>query len=160
MLASFPFLQKLWDRGIDITASVITSLIVAAIALLGWEFKLWLDLRADEAKLRQQHRIEEERAARKSRQDERDRHFRLKSERCSHANAVAAATKAYELQSAWGGYKTWMTTNELLSIPGNPELLRQASQHEVILERTVHTPTAAKALCDIINKTSQPTFQE
>jgi hypothetical protein len=48
MFDSLPFLHKLWDKGIDISASVITSLIVTAIALAGWKIKLRFDLKSDE----------------------------------------------------------------------------------------------------------------
>jgi hypothetical protein len=50
-------LFKIWNKGIDIAANVITSLIVALIGLAFWKAKLWLDLRADETKQRQHHRI-------------------------------------------------------------------------------------------------------
>ena len=42
MLEDLPFLLKLWNKGIDISASVVTSLVVTGIALLGWKFKLHL----------------------------------------------------------------------------------------------------------------------
>jgi hypothetical protein len=64
MSAEPGFFDKLWNKGIDIWAGIITSTvsaaIIAVIATAAWRFKLWLDLKNDEAKQRQHHRINQE----------------------------------------------------------------------------------------------------
>lgn len=86
-----PFLQKLWDKGIDISASVITSVIITLIALAAWRVKLRLDLKAEEAKQRQQHRISEELAAPVQAREAAERRRALRTQCESLANAVAEA---------------------------------------------------------------------
>ena len=66
------YLHKLWAKGVDIGAGAITSVLVGLIGLLLWRGKLWLDLKAEERKQRQQHRIAEEFEIEKRRQEAKD----------------------------------------------------------------------------------------
>jgi hypothetical protein len=60
MFADLTLLQKLWNKGTDITAGVITSTIsagiVAVIATIFWNWEKRRDLRFEADKQRQQHR--------------------------------------------------------------------------------------------------------
>lgn len=78
------FLQQLWNKGIDITASVLAATlsagIVAGIGTLAWRWNKRRDLKHEEEKQRQQHRVAEEleRASRdREIQETRDRAQRV-----------------------------------------------------------------------------------
>ena len=70
MLAELNPLQKLYNKGVDITAGVITSTIsagiIAIIATLAWRWKRKRDLRHEEDKQRQHDRISIELEAQRS----------------------------------------------------------------------------------------------
>jgi hypothetical protein len=107
---------KLWDKGVDIAAGVITSVLasifIAVIGLFLWEVKLGLDLRADARKQRQQHDIAEEFDREKRRQDTRDRQTRLRQERDEFVKAVP--TLGREGQAIlWESYINWIRANNL-----------------------------------------------
>ena len=87
---------------------------VGFIGLLFWKAKLRLDLRADEKKQRQQHRITEEFEKEKRRQDARDRHERLKRERDKFDEAVAALSNPGQ-ETLWNEYRRWLKTNGLFA---------------------------------------------
>ena len=59
MAAELSYLDKLWNRGVDVGVGVETSVIVGLIGLLLYRGKLWLD----EQRQRQEIRIAAEAAA-------------------------------------------------------------------------------------------------
>ena len=106
MLADLPpYLQKLWDKGIDISAGILIATLSAGIAtgiaLLGWKVKLHFDLKAEEER-RHLRRVE--------------RRARLEQEREGLANAAVAAANIEVLRSVLLHYETWLQKYELLPV--------------------------------------------
>jgi hypothetical protein len=119
MLAESSYLQKLWNRGVDIGVGVITSVLIAGVGLLFWRFKLRLDLRADERRQRQQHRIAEEIEAAKRREAKRELRDRLRVEMDLLAAQAEAAADAFQLARCWETYLQWLLENQLNLLRGN-----------------------------------------
>jgi hypothetical protein len=133
MLAELlPFLQKLWDKGIDIGAAVIASTIsagiVAGIATAAWRWNKRRDLRHEDAKQRQQHRIAEELAEQTRRTEDRARHQRLSAQRATFADAMAKPIRQVEAAELWDQYLTWCRTDQLDLLPRNLSVLNGYSQ--------------------------------
>jgi hypothetical protein len=127
MLGDPSFIGKLWNKGVDIAASIVAStisaLIIALIATLTWKFKRGRDLRLEADKQRQQSRIAQELEREKRRADHRDFVRRLAAERDSFASAISAATDLGRLQEEWVRYLRWLTENRLNNIPHNQKIL-------------------------------------
>jgi len=134
MLTHLPLIQKFWDRGVDIGVGVITSVVVGIIGLCFWRVKLWLDLRADERKQRQQHRIAAELDEPGRKAQQRERHRRLtqqlkefaiqaeiigkrKKDRPDPPNAPSLTNEA--LAQLWETYLEWLKSNDLDHLEGN-----------------------------------------
>jgi hypothetical protein len=117
------YFQKLWDKGIDISASVVTAMIVGAIGLLLWKGKLWLDLRAEEAKQRQKFRLDDERAGalRESAAMERDHAMRCEFEEIV-SDAELAPNMATQ-RKVWERYLGFMGQYDLDRLPANAATL-------------------------------------
>ncbi len=119
MLVSLPaYLQKLWDKGIDISEGILVATVSAgiatAIALLGWKIKLHFDLKAED----------ERRRLRRA-----ERRARLEQEREALAGTLAAAILRGDLSainSTVLNYETWLQKYELL--PVNAHLLNSVKE--------------------------------
>lgn len=155
-----PFLQKVWDKGVDIAAGVITSVlataVIALIGLLGWQAKLWLDLRADEKKQRQQHRIAQELESEKRRQEVRDQYERLHRERDSFASAVATQGRQGQAE-LWDRYLQWLQSNNLQHLPGNVHTYEMSGWSAVLRITTdVNVSVNASNMEKLIRNTELP----
>ena len=156
MLEHFHFLLKLWDKGIDITSSVITSVIVTGIALLGWKVKLHFDLKSEEAKQRQQHRIAKE----LSQPETAEARKRLRSELGSYIallNQDANVGNSDGMQDTWNGFVRWLAKNNLEHLPDNQQMMAAISETGKNLKNTSfpsqNLPLRAKVLIDAISNT-------
>jgi hypothetical protein len=110
-----PYLQKIYDRGVDIGVGVITGLALALIGILFWRGKLWLELRADAKKQWQQWEI----AGKHEHLMAMKKAERLAEERANYAKAVRAAQHHEELVVVWGQYVEWVHQNGLEHLPQN-----------------------------------------
>jgi hypothetical protein len=128
MSADLGFIDKLWNKGIDISAGIITSTvsaaIVAVIATAAWRVKLWLDLKNDEAKQRQQHRIKQELEAPEHKMAEVARVTRLQAELKPLVEHLKAAANGPDLQIAWDRYADWLRGNDLQYLPDNQKVMQ------------------------------------
>lgn len=159
MLAQFPFLQKIWDKGLDITASVITSVIIAVLALLVWKLKLRLDLKAEEQKQRQQHRLQQEFSEEPQRKAAWQRYLVLSEQRDAHAASVQACTKTTELLAAVDRYEGWLQTENLQNFPKNIDFMHAIAGERENMRRSDHTRRLVDGLSDRIRKTELPPHQ-
>jgi hypothetical protein len=122
-------LLKLWDKGIDITANVITSVIVALIGLAFWRAKLWLDLRAERAKRLQDHRMDDARAQEFRRQESAQRYVALCAERDGFIEAVTETGYPHALADIWDHYLEWLVSKGLDHLPRNIKTIGMHSQY-------------------------------
>jgi|GEM_PF-7083926 len=159
MLAHLPFLQKIWDKGIDITASVVTSVIIAGLALLVWKLKLRLDLEAEKQKQRQQHRLQQELAEELQRKAARARYLVLTEQRDAHAASVQACTKTTELLAAVGRYEGWLQVESLQNFPKNIDFMKAIDGERENMKRSAHTERLAGSFSDRIRRTELPPHQ-
>lgn len=117
MLAELSYFRKLWNKGVDISAgvitSVITSVIIGLIGLLFWRVKLWLDLRTEERKQRQEHRIAQELESEKRRGDEIRLEERLTGEREALAKIAESSKNTNHLSDCWAQFEKWLDENRL-----------------------------------------------
>jgi nuclear transport factor 2 (NTF2) superfamily protein len=104
MLAEPTYLEKLWNRGVDVGVGVVTSVIVASVGLAFWKVKLWLDLRADESKQRQQHRIQEDIRREKEREAQKELQQRLARELRMFVEQAEASRHVFHLADCWEQY--------------------------------------------------------
>ncbi len=111
------YLQKLWNRGVDIGVGVITSIIVGLIGLAFWRAKLWLDLRAAAKMQHQQHRIAEEFETEKRRQAARVRRDNLRTAMETLAKRAETVSNAFQLADCWEHYYQWLLDNQLYQNP-------------------------------------------
>ncbi len=153
MLTHLPFLQKIWDKGVDITASVIASVIIAGLALLVWKLKLRLDLQAEAQKQRQQHRLQQELAEELQRSAAWARYLVLNEQRDAHAASVQACTKTTELLAAVGRYEEWLRAENLQNFPQNIDFMKAIDGERENLRRSDHTRRLADSLSGRIRKT-------
>jgi hypothetical protein len=152
-------IHKLWNRGIDIGVGVITSIIVGLIGLVFWRFKLWLDLRADERKQRQQHRISSQLDAERAEATERVRRQKLPFDREDFAIAAETATSYPELMRCWGNYALWLRMNGLTELPRNLKVLHEngdSGNHIMSVATSEGLPALAKSTAETIRKTDLP----
>ncbi|MGA3027618.1 MAG: hypothetical protein ABSF98_22890 [Bryobacteraceae bacterium] len=130
MLADAPFWLKVWNRGVDIAASVvgstISAAIIAVIATFTWRWKRNRDLRFEEDKQRQQQRLEAEFAKNeKLRAASQERHNRLTQERDYFVFALHGADPPSRINEIWAAYWEWMERNELNNLPANRKIPRE-----------------------------------
>jgi hypothetical protein len=102
MLADPTFVQKLWNKGVDIAASVvastITAAIIAGIATLTWRYKRKRDLELEDAKQRQHDRVALELEHEKRKRDYRERIKRLAKERDDFVAALESSANPVRIQ--------------------------------------------------------------
>jgi hypothetical protein len=122
--------HKLWDKGVDIGAGIVINTIsagiIALIATLAWRWKRKRDLKHEEDKQRQQHRIAEEFAREQHSKANVERRLGLERELESLVAKIANAGSVgngEHLQIAWNGWRAWLTKNELQYLPRNQEIL-------------------------------------
>src|SRR5579884_358573 len=145
MLAPGDYFHKLWDKGVDIGAGVVISsvsgLILAAIATLTWRWKRRRDIKLEEDKQRQQHRIAQEFAQ----QEQRERGIQLKRERDALIQKVLDTQgNAQQLQKAWDAWETWLRKNGLEYLPGNRKILDKWATHSHAFGATSRQDTVFK----------------
>jgi len=126
LVADLPFWQKLWNKGVDIAASVVSTTtsaaIIALIATWTWRWKRKRDLRHEADKQRQQHAIGKELLAKEN----RDREAQLKLELdplVAKFSEAANTGNADLLQGAWDTWLGWLHQNQLEYIPANRRIL-------------------------------------
>lgn len=153
MLAQLPFLQKIWDKGVDITASVV---IIAGLALLVWKLKLHLDLEAEKHKQRQQQRLQQEHTEELQKRAARARYLALIEQRDAHAASVQACTNSTELLAAVGRYEEWLQAENLQNFPKNIDFMKAIAGERENMKRSAHTQRLADGLSDRIRKTEIP----
>ncbi len=65
VLAEISFFHKLWDKGVDITANVVTGVILALFAFVAWAIQqrlaVWFEERRERQMSAIKRRLEEER---------------------------------------------------------------------------------------------------
>ena len=152
VLASFPFLQKLWDKGIDISAAVITSVIVAGIAALFWKFKLHLELKSDAAKQRQHNQLQREFDEEHATQEAELKRQRLEFERATHSGIIARVRTADALIPAWEQCAEWMRREGLLALGGNGALMVTVAEEAESMRQNAHTKRLADTLSKAIGR--------
>ena len=125
MLAEASFWLKLWNKGIDISASIIASTvsaaIIALIATLTWRWKRQRDLRFEEDKQRQQQRLKEE-----FEENERSRAAKATHDRLAHSREEYALAMGYDDRrraiETWEAYRQWMQAEGLDLLPANSKI--------------------------------------
>jgi hypothetical protein len=119
MLTELSLLQKLWNKGVDISAGIITSTIsaaiIAGIATLTWRWKRRRDLKFEADKIDQQSLKADERV----RQEARERGERLTYEKDGFAVSATSLTSGLELAELWTNFLDWLQKNELQHLPTN-----------------------------------------
>jgi len=132
MLADPTFVQKLWNKGVDIAASVvastITAAIIAGIATLTWRYKRKRDLELEDAKQRQHDRVALELEHEKRKRDYRERIKRLAKERDDFVAALESSANPVRIQELWDDYLRWLYSNKLQSLLGNQVILNECSE--------------------------------
>ena len=151
-----PFLQKLWDKGVDIAAGLIVSGITAVIALASWKVKLWLDLKADEAKHRRQHARDLEFERERSRKDALERDERLQKELLILADEAGKVMLKSQLQSMMTRYSSWLTTNHLEHLSANAQNLSEIASWASLTQSAAQVPGLKTQLEQMIRKTELP----
>ena len=155
-------IQKLWDKGIDITAALIVSGITALIALASWKVKLWLDLKTDEAKHRRQHEREKEFELERREQDARERDKKLRKALVILADEAAAIKLKSQLQSVMDRYTSWLKSNDLENFSTNAQNLSQMAGWASLPQSPAQVPGLKDQLEEMIRKTelTQPKSSE
>jgi len=118
------------EKGIDITANVITSVIVALIGLAFWRAKLWLDLHAERAKRKQEYAMTDERERQKKQEAAAQHEAELQRELSSIVAAAGAASDANVQRGVWSRYSLFVEVNHLESMPGNLNSLTRRLRFE------------------------------
>jgi hypothetical protein len=153
-------LLKLWERGIDISANVITSVIVALIGLAFWKAKLWLDLRSDRAKREQQYRMEDERESETRRQEVVNAAAGRKRELDDLADAAQGAGDLASMAIVWQHYEEFMRRNKLNHLPKNLETTAERDKWSVMMRAARNMPGSGPQNKDqmaaLIRKTELP----
>jgi hypothetical protein len=127
MLADLTLPQKLWNKGVDILAGVIISAfsagVVALIGLSAWRVKLWQELRADERRQRQHHRIAQELEQVSRSQELHALRERLSRERDGFVETATASKSCQDLAQSWDNFLAWMEKYDMQHLPGNQAML-------------------------------------
>jgi hypothetical protein len=152
MIADLPFLLKLWNKGVDIAAGVVTSTLSAAIVALiatgTWGWKRSRDLKFEADKQRQQHAIAEDLANKQRADEEVARQSLLRQELEAllrdFANAGSPGSPDH-LQDAWDAWVTWLKNNKLEYLPDNRNVLNKWVGH---VFRQVNSQQTASQLAD------------
>jgi hypothetical protein len=131
MTADPSFLHKLWDKGVDITASVVASTIsasiIALIATWTWGFKRKRDLRLEADKQLQHHRIEQELETHEANElalRARDARERELTALVKSFEAASGEGSAVRLHEAWDMWLKWLYSHNLEYRPKNQEIIR------------------------------------
>ena len=163
MLADLTPLQKLYNKGVDITAGVITSTlsagIIAVIATLTWRWKRKRDLKHEEDKQRQHDRISVELEAERADTDRRAWRQKLPMEREDHAVAAEGAASYPQLVRCWVNYVVWLRSKRLSELPGNLRVLNQHGEdgrHIMSVATSEGLPGIARSTADTIRNTELP----
>ncbi len=157
MLAHLPpFIQKLWDKGIDISASLIVTGVTALIALASWKIKLWLDLMADDAKDRRKNKRDQEFARERQKEQFRDRDARLLRERATLADEAAKVVLKIEFLSVTDRYTEWLKSNQLEHLPANAQHATQIAAWRNLALSPAQLPGLSIQLAELIAKTELP----
>ena len=161
MLADPSFIEKLWNKGVDIAASVVAStisaLIIAVIATSTWKFKRRRDLQLEEGKQRQQHRIAEEIKIEDQKKERREYIQRRARERDGCVAAFAGATDVGRLQAEWDQYLKWLTLNGIVHLPGNQAIVNaNASIGRLAHPSAAPHPEWSKGIAEEVKRTELP----
>jgi hypothetical protein len=155
---------KLWDKGIDITANVITSVIVALIGLAFWRVKLWLDLRSDRAKREQQYLMEDERENAARRQEVVRAAAGMKRELDELVDAAQAAGNLAAMAVVWQQYEAFMTRNKLNHQPDNLETTPERDRWSAMMRAARNMPGGGPQnkdqMASLIRKTALPASEK
>jgi hypothetical protein len=136
MIADLPFWLKLWNKGIDIAAGVLTSTlsagIVALIATWFWRWKRSRDLKFEADKQHQQHAIAEDLAHKKHTVEELARRSLLSQELEALLETFTNAGSPGNpdrVQDAWDVWTAWLKKNQLEYLPDNRKILNKWEVH-------------------------------
>jgi hypothetical protein len=157
MLADLSFWEKLWNKGVDVAASIVAStisaFIIAVIATLTWGFKRRRDLELEEDKLRQKNRLELEFAKQKQTEDDSNRLRQLEKVRDDFASAAASAPTPKGLQDVWDRYLRWLHDKGLLSLRKNQEIVDTWGPYQFHTATPVNVPGLGKSVSAAVNST-------
>ncbi len=159
MVVDPSFIQKLWNKGVDIAAAVVASTIsaaiIAGIATLTWKYKRRRDLHLEEAKQRQQYRIAGEMKAEDQRAERREYIKRLGRELDDFVRAMAGATDGERIDDVWYRYGLWLEQNEITLLPGNQRVLSNVGNVSRSIDRSAEA--VAKDISEQVRLTELPT---
>ena len=132
MIADLPFWLKLWNKGVDIAAGVVTSTlsaaIVALIATWTWHWKRNRDLKFEADKQRQQHAIAEELAHTKRADEESARQSILRQELealLRDFESAGSPGNPDRVQDAWDTWGNWLKKHQLEYLPDNRKIFNK-----------------------------------
>jgi hypothetical protein len=121
--------DKLWNKGVDIIAtslaSALSALLAAAIALMGWKLKLWLDLKKEKASQLQKTAIEDQIARDNTAESRR----RLIAQFKTRVTVFAEETRNVRSESAAAElstrYTKWLEDRQLATWKRNLRLIHK-----------------------------------
>lgn len=127
MLDHMTFLQKLWDKGVDIAAAVIATTISAGIAALvatlTWRWNRHRDLKFEEEKLRLQQRVGEQKDIKDRKREGQERYERLERQRVVLAGEALNTKNSDEQADILDRWFEWMKDNNLERLPLNLHMM-------------------------------------
>ena len=159
MVADVPFWQKLWNRGVDVAASVIassiTAAIIAIIATFTWRWKRNRDLHFEEDKQRQHQRLADEFAKQERQRVAGEQHDALSQQRENLAAAMLEAeADSILIKEVWWNYVLWVKSILLNYLAGNKNI---PNEHINIKTMTHGDHTQLRReLADLILRTELP----
>jgi hypothetical protein len=110
-------LEKLWNKGVDIAATTVAStlsaVLVATIALVGWKWKLRLELKKEEASQRQKERINDELAHERTTAARRDQADRLQAQLAALATEAMNIREGIDVEILSHRYVDWLEETKL-----------------------------------------------
>lgn len=152
-----PVWQQLWNKGVDIAASVIASTISAAIiafiATATWRWKRSRDLKFEEDKQRQQNRVVRDLAEETRRVEAAALHEKLKADTAEFIASMARAHTSQEIASEWERYVSRLQSNDLMKYAGNRKIVNEVIPYNLRGLSDANVAVFANNLRDLMTKT-------
>jgi hypothetical protein len=117
--------EKLWNKGVDIIATSLASVLSAAILLLGWKLKLHLDLKKEEAVQLQKAAIENQISLNKAADSRRQLIARLKGQLAVFAEEARTVSSESAAEKLSTRYTTWLESMQLVTWKRNLRLMHK-----------------------------------